>query len=272
MTVGLVIVSHSSRLAEGVVELAGQMAQGKVQLAAAGGAENNIIGTSADKIQAAIQTVDAPDGILILLDLGSAILSAEMALEFLDDDQRARIVLSYAPLVEGAIAAAIEASLGHSLLQVKQAAENTAHPEQLRKLKPISETAEEKPPADIPTLPQTVETTTSHRKSIEQPIDTPSLPAEAAPSVVEVQLAITNAAGLHARPASQFVQAATRFQANIQVQAHGKQTSAKSILNVLSLGVRQGDTITLRADGSDARAAIDALSQLIESDFKGNAP
>src|SRR5579859_1350363 len=131
MTVGLVIVSHSAQLARGVVELAGQMAQGKVQLAAAGGSEGDLLGTSVDKIQVAIQAVDSPDGVLVLLDLGSAILSTEMALEFLEDEQRARILLTYAPLVEGTAAAAIEASLGSSLQQVKEAAEQMAHTDHL---------------------------------------------------------------------------------------------------------------------------------------------
>ncbi|HLQ30732.1 MAG TPA: dihydroxyacetone kinase phosphoryl donor subunit DhaM, partial [Ktedonobacteraceae bacterium] len=115
MTVGLVIVSHSAQLAAGVAELAGQMAQGKTSIAAAGGAVDNVLGTSADKILAAIQSLDNSNGVLVLLDLGSAVLSAEMALEMVSDDQRSRIRLSFAPLVEGAIAAALEASLGHTL-------------------------------------------------------------------------------------------------------------------------------------------------------------
>src|SRR6266700_18971 len=105
MTVGLVIVSHSAQLANGVAELAGQMTQGATPIAAAGGGVDNILGTSAEKIQAAIQAVDGPDGVLVLLDLGSAILSAEMALELLNSEQH--VMLSFAPLVEGAIAAAI---------------------------------------------------------------------------------------------------------------------------------------------------------------------
>src|SRR5437870_7169186 len=118
MTVGLVIVSHSAQLAAGVAELAGQMTQGATSIAAAGGGANDILGTSADKILAAIQSVEGQDGVLVLLDLGSAILAAEMALEMLDIEHR--VLLSFAPLVEGAVAAAIEASLGHTLEQVKQ--------------------------------------------------------------------------------------------------------------------------------------------------------
>ena len=81
MTVGLVIVSHSAQLAAGVAELAGQMAQGKTSITAAGGAVDNVLGTSVDKILAAIQSLDNQDGVLVLVDLGSAILSTEMALE-----------------------------------------------------------------------------------------------------------------------------------------------------------------------------------------------
>ena len=103
MTVALVIVSHSSQLAAGVAELASQMVQQKVPIVPAGGADDEgepILGTSADKILTAIQAVDSPDGVLVLLDLGSAILSAEMALEMLDDAQPHQVLLSFAPLVE----------------------------------------------------------------------------------------------------------------------------------------------------------------------------
>ncbi len=81
MTVGLVIVSHSAQLAEGVVELAGQMAQGKVAIAAAGGTAAGALGTSVEKILAALHVVDGPDGVLVLLDLGSAVMATEMAIE-----------------------------------------------------------------------------------------------------------------------------------------------------------------------------------------------
>jgi len=252
MTVGLVIVSHSTQLAAGVVELAAQMTQGKTPLAAAGGGIDDIIGTSADKILAAIQAVDNPDGVLVLLDLGSAILSAELALEFLDEDQRTRVALTYAPLIEGTITAAVEASLGRTLAEVKQAAEKMAHSEQLRQLKPISagnsNATEEMPSAISPTPPLATDT-----------IDTSP--------TIETQLTITNPAGLHARPASLFVQTAARFQATIHLLASGKQAEATSIMSVLSLGVRQGDTITLRATGNDATAALAALHQLAEANF-----
>ncbi len=245
MTVGLVVVSHSTQLAVGVVELVGQLTQGKTPLAAAGGGINDILGTSPDKILTAIQAVDSPDGVLILLDLGSAILSAEMALEMLDDEQRHRIALTYAPLVEGTITAALEASVGHTLAEVKQAAEQAANAGQLQQLKPVS-TTEEAPSVSSPTPPLA--------------------PADTSPAM-ETSLTIANPTGLHARPASLFVQTAARFSAMVQVLTHGQQADARSIIAVLSLGVRQGDTITLRASGNDAAEVIEALSQLVQANF-----
>lgn len=245
MTVGLVIVSHSAQLARGVAELAGQMAQGRASIEPAGGAVDGSLGTSADSILAAIQSLDGPGGVLVLLDMGSALLSAEVALEMLDDEQRARTRLSFAPLVEGAVAAAIEASLGHSLLEVQQAAEKTAGTAQLQLLKPITQPEREPVPKH-----------------------TPAPPVSTAGSI-EAKLPLTNPTGLHARPASLFVQTAARFQATIQAQVEGRarQANAASIMEVLSLGARDGDTLVLRAIGNDAPAALAALSELVQANF-----
>ncbi len=250
MTVGLVIVAHSAQLAAGVVELAGQMTQGKTPIAAAGGAVDDVLGTSADKILTAIQSVDGPDGVLVLLDLGSAILSAEMALEMLSDEQRERIRLSYAPLVEGAVAAALEASLGRTLAQVQQVAEKTANVDQLQMLKPL--TPAENVPVEAVAPPEGI-----------SPEET---------SAMKVQLTLANPTGLHARPASLFVQTSARYQANIRASGHGKETDATSIIGVLSLGMRKGDTLTIRASGKDAEAAIEALSELVRVNFYETAP
>ena len=245
MTVGLVIVSHSAQLANGVAELAGQMTQGATPIAAAGGGVDNILGTSAEKIQAAIQAVDGPDGVLVLLDLGSAILSAEMALELLNSEQQ-HVMLSFAPLVEGAIAAAIEASLGHTLGEVKQAAEKTANVEQLQLLKPLS-SAYEEAEAAVP-------------------------PPPAQSDVREMQLTLTNPTGLHARPASLFVQTAGRYDARIEVLGRGRQAEATSIIGVLALGIRKGDTITLRASGKEAEVALEVLRDLNLANFYETTP
>ncbi len=121
MAVSLVIVSHSARLAEGVAELAGQMAQGKVAIGVAGGTVDGALGTSVEKITDALNQVDGPDGILVLLDLGSAVMATEMAVEAFAQNQH-RVIISPAPLVEGAVIAAVEASIGNSLQEVAEAA------------------------------------------------------------------------------------------------------------------------------------------------------
>lgn len=126
MAVGLVIVSHSARLAEGVVELAAQMARGAVRLVAAGGTDEGGLGTSVQKVLTALIAAEAGDGVLVLVDLGSAGLVAEMAVEQLPERRRSRIRLSGAPLVEGAVVAAVEASIGSPLDQVAAVAEEAA--------------------------------------------------------------------------------------------------------------------------------------------------
>jgi len=118
--VSLLIVSHSAQLAAGVREFAEQVAGGKVQIADAGGAADGSLGTSVDHIQERLRQVVSPDGTLVLVDLGSAVLGVEMAIEALG---AGRVQISDAPLVEGAYLAAIEASTeGATLEQVAEAA------------------------------------------------------------------------------------------------------------------------------------------------------
>ncbi len=121
--VGLVIVSHSAKLAEGVAELAAQMAGPEVRIAVAGGLdEPGALGTDATRVLAAIDEAWSDDGVLVLLDLGSAVLSAGLAADLLDDERRERVLLTAAPLVEGAVSAAVAAGLGDSLDLVAEAA------------------------------------------------------------------------------------------------------------------------------------------------------
>ena len=120
--VGLVIVSHSARLAEGVVELAGQMAP-DVPLLAAGGMRDGGLGTDLDLVRDALASADQGAGVVLLFDLGSAQMTADMAVEALDDPSRA--VVADAPLVEGAVAAAVAAAGGADLAAVVAAAQGT---------------------------------------------------------------------------------------------------------------------------------------------------
>jgi dihydroxyacetone kinase phosphotransfer subunit len=130
--VSLVLVSHSRQLAEGVRELAGQMTQGKVKIATAGGTPDGRLGTDANAILEAIQEVRGPGGVLVLVDLGSAVLSTQMAIEQLDYGG-GQVVLSNAPFVEGAVIAAVEASIDKALDEVDAAALSAASMEKLNR-------------------------------------------------------------------------------------------------------------------------------------------
>lgn len=121
--VSLLIVSHSATLAAGVKELAEQMGGESVHIATAGGTLEGDIGTSADVISQALATLPSDDGVLVLLDLGSAVMSAEIALEMSGIQYK----ISNAPLVEGAVFAAAQASVGSSLEQTAAEAEKASH-------------------------------------------------------------------------------------------------------------------------------------------------
>lgn len=174
MTVGLVIVSHSARIAEGVVELAAQMAP-SVAIIAAGGTDDGGIGTSFELVQAALGAAESGDGVVVLCDLGSAVLTAETALDFADAPERIRI--ADAPVVEGAVAAAVAAEAGEGLDAVLAAAEPAATP------------------APAPGA---------------QP-DAPSAGA------ARLEIALENEHGLHARPASELVRTVSGFDASVTV-------------------------------------------------------
>ena len=121
--VGMVFVSHSAKLAEGVVELAAQMGGPDLRLVAVGGAPDGSLGTDPDRIASAIRSADSGAGVLVVCDLGSAILATEAAIETLDPELAARVRVSGGPFVEGAVIAAVQASIGQSLDDVRHAAE-----------------------------------------------------------------------------------------------------------------------------------------------------
>ncbi|MEM7128596.1 MAG: dihydroxyacetone kinase phosphoryl donor subunit DhaM [Chloroflexota bacterium] len=133
--VNLVIVSHSLLLAQGVKQLSDEMintgstheipSSHKPKIVAVGGVKHHGswgLGTNSIEIAEAIRRVWSHDGVLILADLGSALINAEMAIEFLDEPMRDRCLVSNAPLVEGSVIASMEASLGKTLSQVEEAA------------------------------------------------------------------------------------------------------------------------------------------------------
>jgi dihydroxyacetone kinase phosphotransfer subunit len=121
--VGIVIVSHSPLVAEGAADMVRQMVGDEVPLAWCGGDPAGGLGTSVEAILAAIDTAWSPAGVAILVDLGGAETNSEMAIEMLPPDRADRVVVCNAPVVEGAVMAATEASGGATLTQVRATAE-----------------------------------------------------------------------------------------------------------------------------------------------------
>ncbi|MFE0024284.1 dihydroxyacetone kinase phosphoryl donor subunit DhaM [Amycolatopsis sp. NPDC059021] len=134
MSVGIVLVSHSARLAEGLAELAAQMAP-DVTIVPAGGLPGGGIGTDYDEVVAATQRADSGAGVVLLYDLGSAQMTAELAVETLADPSAAVVV--DAPLVEGAVAAAVAAQGGADRKAVAEAAAAAGAPEDLVAASPV---------------------------------------------------------------------------------------------------------------------------------------
>lgn len=123
MNVGIVIVSHSSKVAEGAADMVRQMVGDQVSVAYAGGDESGGLGTSVARIMAAIDAAWSDAGVAILVDLGGAETNSEMAMEMLPSERQGKVVICNAPIVEGAVIAATEASGGSSLEKVQAVAE-----------------------------------------------------------------------------------------------------------------------------------------------------
>lgn len=123
--VGVVIVCHSAQAAAGIGEIARQMGP-EVPLAAVGGTADGDIGTEPHSIREALESVLDSRGVLLLVDLGSAVMNAQMAIEMLEEQKRHLVAMGNAPVLEGAVAAVVQASLGSDLDEVRQAAEQAA--------------------------------------------------------------------------------------------------------------------------------------------------
>jgi PTS hybrid protein len=238
MSVGLLLVSHSSKIAEGVADLAHQMAA-SVTIVAAGGTDEDGIGTSFEKVQSGLASADSGDGVVVLYDLGSALLTTETAVDFLEDDAvRERVRVVDAPLVEGAVAAAVAAEMGSGLDDVVAAART----------------------AGGGTEPESGATDAASGSGSGTHDGDASAAADGA---VERTVVLVNRDGLHARPAADFVKLAGSFDARIDVNG----VDAQSLLAIMSLGLVRGAEARIRATGPDARRAVDELSELIETGF-----
>jgi len=228
--VALVLVSHSRALAEGAVELAGQMAPG-VLLIAAGGTDDGGLGTSFDAIEAALAAATADGGsAVVLTDLGSAVLTAESVLELADPDVASRVRLADAPFVEGAVAAAVTADGGADLAAVHASAEAAGG------MFAGSSSAAAEGGAEAP---------------------------GAQDGVVRGTVTVRNPLGLHARPAAVLARMLAGYDAKVQVNG----ANGASVLALMKLGATQGHELTVEAEGPQAQAAVSAFVEAVEGGF-----
>ena len=238
--VGIVIVSHSQALARAAVALASEMVHDRpVRIAVAAGLDEITLGTDAVRIKEAIQEVDSPEGVVVLMDLGSAVLSAELALDLLEDPAvRERVILSAAPLVEGLVVAAVAAAGGAGRKEV--AAE--AHSALMGKAAQLS-----------------------------GPEDT-SRAARKASSDADVAAVFTvaNLHGLHARPAARLVTEMRGLDAQVQLRnltTGAGPVPASSLSRVATLAALHGHQVQIQASGPQASEAIDHLLALAARHF-----
>jgi phosphoenolpyruvate---glycerone phosphotransferase subunit DhaM len=228
--VALVIVSHSPDVAKGTADMVRQMVGDEVKVAHCGGNADGGLGTDVQKILQAIDEAWSERGVAILYDLGGAETNSEMAIEFLPNDRRQRVVLCNAPIVEGAILAATEASGGASLEDVRRKAGS-----------------------------QNRDTTAA----VAEP------PFEPASSGAVGSVRLIHEAGMHARPAVKLTKLAKRFSSKIWMadSAEGPWIDAKSINRVMGARTPRNTLLHFRAEGDDAKAAIEQIIALVEQDF-----
>jgi PTS hybrid protein len=237
VTVGILVVSHSAAIATGTVELARQMAA-DVPLVAAGGTDDGGIGTSFEAITDGIHELSSADAVVVLCDLGSAYLTTDTALDFLDEADRERVHVSQAPLVEGTVAAAVAAQTGGDVAAVLAAASSAGG------------SADDAGGASVPT---------GEQPGGAAPVDE----GGAVEGTVTETVELVNESGLHARPAAEFVKAAAKHESRVRVNG----VDAKSLLAIMALALPKGATVTIEADGPDAQDAVDTLVALVRSGF-----
>lgn len=246
--VNILLVSHSYKLATGTAELLRQMATSevlKVRVAAGIGDDHEEIGTNAVEIMEALTELTMDGEVLVLMDLGSALLSTEMALQMLDEETAARVRMCPAPFVEGAIAAGVQANMGSSLQEVYDEAMGALD----AKRKQILGDEEQ--------------------VSVEEAVPVQEK-AEVISDELEMKVKVTNASGLHARPAATFVQTIKKHDAKLSVTnlTQGREEVAiKGMISVMMLAARQGDELILKATGNDRQAMLEELEQLFLDNF-----
>ncbi|MNK69196.1 PTS-dependent dihydroxyacetone kinase, phosphotransferase subunit DhaM [compost metagenome] len=237
--IGIVVVSHSSMLAAGLKALADQLGSPARLLLAAGVDDpDHPIGTDAIAVMSAIEEADDGSGVLVLMDLGSALLSAETALELLPPELSARVRLCPAPLVEGTLAAVVAAGSGMTLDEVAAEALGALGPKQVM-------------------LPGKAEPQVIEAAPAPDPDD----------GWLRCEVVVDNPHGLHVRPAARLVAALKPFAAELKLQKGDKEANPRSLTRLAMLNVRQGDRLTLLARGEDADAALSCFQQLAAERF-----
>lgn len=235
MSVGIVVVSHSRALAEAAVELALQMVHDNVpRIKVAAGTIDGGLGTDATAVASAISEVDSGDGVVLFVDIGSALMSAELGIE-LADRPDADVRILPAPFIEGLVAGVIRASGGAGIDEVAQEAISALAPKQ----------------AAVGT----------------EPAASPQPPAPTGGEIT-AEATLVNETGLHARPAALLVAESRAFDATVTV-ANGQAgpVSAASSIGLATLNARKGDVLTLSGTGPEAAQAVEAIAKLISSGF-----
>jgi phosphocarrier protein FPr len=244
--VGIVVVAHSRQLARAAVALAAQMLSGApVRIAVAAGLDERTFGTDAVQIAGAITEADDGDGVVVLMDLGSAVLSAELALDLLDEPVRARAVLCPAPLVEGLVVAAVAAAGGAGRAEVAAEAAAALAGKQSHL-----------------TLPADAAGASSGAGGSE----VPGPGGEALAGTFTVR----NAHGLHARPAARLVQEVRGLDATVllrNLSTGSGAVPAASLSKVATLGALRGHEVEVSATGCQAREALDRVLALARRGF-----
>jgi PTS hybrid protein len=228
VTVSIVVVSHSEKIAVGAAELAAQMAPDVVILPA-GGTTDGRIGTSLEKVMAALDKVPNGGGAVILTDLGSAVMTAESALEFVENP--AGVVLADAPLVEGLVAAAVAAQGGGDVQAVKRAAEGVRGPARHPENPAVQEVAEGTVTGSGPDFTGDFE--------------------------------LINQAGMHARPAAKIAGGLSSLDAEVQVNG----VDATSMTALMTLAAGKGSVLHIEAWGVDAERAVNYVGGLVQAGF-----
>src|SRR5664279_2175469 len=244
--IGIVVVSHSPALARAAVDLSLEMVgETPPSIAIAAGAGDGVIGTDAVKVAEAIDEVATGDGVLVFMDLGSAVLSGTMATEFMSTSDEVR--LTDAPFVEGLIAAVVLANAGASLDEVDREARAAMGAKQSQ----LADRDEVAPAADI----------VSSESNAAMATDSEG----AAPSAIAAEETIGSSDGLHTRPAAAVVQAVAGVDATVTITdltTGGGPVSAKSMIGIMSLGAKKGDVVAFSATGAAAQDAIDTLVEM----------